>query len=108
MPAIAPVGAKQGKLLHAEPITQQMVQDKIRFWCVFTDMEREWATWQPTDPDSPGCIDASCILICGLIPESNQGAIAHAPLPRAPQPGQFGPGGPASGAAAGYGRRIGK
>ncbi|MFE0546545.1 terminase large subunit domain-containing protein [Streptomyces sp. NPDC058891] len=107
-PAIAPVRAKQGKLLRAEPIAQQMVQDKVRFRGVFTDMEREWATWQPTDPDSPGRIDASCILIYGLIPEANQGAIAHAPLPRAPQPGQFGRGGAAGGAAAAYGRRIGK
>ncbi len=86
MPAIAPVRAKQGKLLRAEPIAQQMVQDKVRFRGVFTDMEREWATWQPTDPDSPGRIDASCILVYGLIPEANQGAIAHAPLraPRSP------------------------
>ncbi|MFE6551715.1 hypothetical protein ACFVHS_25395 [Streptomyces sp. NPDC057746] len=108
MPAIAPVRAKQGKLLRAEPIAQQMVQDKVRFRGVFTDMEREWATWQPTDPDSPGRIDASCILIYGLIPEANQGAIAHAPLPKAPQLGQFGRGGPAGGAAAAYGRRIGR
>ncbi|MDQ0683599.1 phage terminase large subunit-like protein [Streptomyces achromogenes] len=59
MPAIAPVRAKQGKLLRAEPIAQQMVQDKVRFRGVFTDMEREWSTWQSSDPDSPGRIDAS-------------------------------------------------
>jgi phage terminase large subunit-like protein len=53
MPAIAPVRAKQGKLLRAEPLAQQMVQDKVRFRGVFTDLEREWATWQPTDPDNP-------------------------------------------------------
>lgn len=102
MPAIAPVRAKQGKLLRAEPIAQQMVQDKVRFRGVFTDMEREWSTWQSTDPDSPGRIDASCILVYGLIPEANAGAIVHAPLPQAPQPGSR-PGG----AASAYGRRIG-
>lgn len=103
MPAIAPVRAKQGKLLRAEPIAQQMVQDKVRFRGVFTDMEREWSTWQSSDPDSPGRIDASCILVYGLIPEANQGAIVHAPLPQAPQSG-----GRASSAASAYGRRIGK
>ncbi|MGW0770798.1 hypothetical protein [Streptomyces sp. NPDC002676] len=103
MPAIAPVRAKQGMLLRAEPIAQQMVQDKVRFRGVFTDMEREWSTWQSSGPDSPGRIDASCILVYGLIPEANQGAIVHAPLPTAPQPWRQ-PGGVASA----YGRRIGK
>ena len=108
MPAIQPVQAKQGKLLRAEPIAQQMVQDKVRFRGVFVDMEREWTTWHSTDPASPGRIDASCILVYGLIPEANQGAIVHPPLAQAPQPGQVGRAGPASGAAAAYGRRIGK
>lgn len=31
MPTIAPVRAKQCKLLPAEPIAQQIVQDKVRF-----------------------------------------------------------------------------
>ncbi|MFD8774492.1 terminase large subunit domain-containing protein [Streptomyces sp. NPDC059916] len=87
MPAIAPVRAKQGKLLRAEPVAQQMVQDKVRLRGVFTDLEREWSTWMPTDPDSPGRIDASTILVYGLIPEANKGAIVHAPLPQAPTPG---------------------
>ncbi|MFF4693275.1 hypothetical protein [Streptomyces sp. NPDC001307] len=103
------VRAKQGKPQRPEPIAQQMVQDKVRFRGVFTDLEREWATWQPTDPDSPGRIDASCILVYGLIPEADQGAIVHAPLPTAPQPSQFGRSGrPPGGAAQAYGRRIGK
>jgi hypothetical protein len=46
--------------------------------------------------------------VYGLIPEANQGAIVHAPLPIAPQPGQFGRGGAMSGPASAYGRRIGK
>ncbi|WP_329438456.1 hypothetical protein [Streptomyces canus] len=102
MPAVAPVRAKQGKLLRAEPIAQQIVQGKVRFRGLFPDMEREWATWQPTDPDSPCRIDAFCILVYGLIADANQGAIVHAPLPTAPRPG-----GRPGGAASAYGRRIG-
>ncbi|MGW8375404.1 hypothetical protein [Streptomyces sp. ODS28] len=40
----------------------------------------------PTDPDSPGRIDASTTLVYGLIPDANQGAVVHAPLPQTPQP----------------------
>jgi hypothetical protein len=94
------VRAKQGKLLRAEPIAQQMVQDKVRTRGVFTDLEREWTTWQSTDPDSPGRVDSSCVLIYGLIPEANEGAIVHPPLPQAPQPGQINRPGPANSAAA--------
>ncbi|MFF8293539.1 hypothetical protein ACF068_30620 [Streptomyces sp. NPDC016309] len=104
MPQIAPVRAKQGKLLRAEPVAQQMVQDRVRLRGVFTDVEREWATWMPSDPDSPGRIDASCILVYGLIPEANKGAIVHAPLPTAPTPdGRQAP--PSAGP---YGWRISK
>lgn len=108
MPMIDAVHAKQGKLLRAEPIAQQMVEDRVRLRGMMTDLENEWATWMPTDSDSPGRIDASCVLVYGLIPEVNQGAIVHAPLPASPQPGQFGRSGPAGGAASAYGRRIGK
>ncbi|MER5890316.1 hypothetical protein ABT160_41360 [Streptomyces sp. NPDC001941] len=105
MPLIDPVRAKQGKLLRAEPVAQLMIQDRIRLRGAFVDLENEWATWQPTDPDSPGRIDASCILAYGLIPEANRGAIVHAPLPTAP----VSSGGRQPPAAAGpYGRRIGK
>ncbi|MFD7480598.1 hypothetical protein ACFV8Z_53330 [Streptomyces sp. NPDC059837] len=107
-PGIDAVSAKQGKLLRAEPIAQQMVEDRVRLRGAFVDLENEWATWQPTDTDSPGRIDASCVLVYGLIPEVNQGAIVHAPLPTSPQPGQIGRAVPTSGAAAAYGRRIGK
>jgi hypothetical protein len=83
-----------------------MVEDRVRLRGAFVDLENEWAVWQPSDPDSPGRIDASCVLVYGLIPEVNQGAIVHAPLPTAPNPGQFGRGA-LSGPASAYGRRIG-
>ncbi len=67
-PLIRVVRAKQGKLLRAEPIAQQMILDRIRLRGVFPDLEREWATWQPTDPLSPGRIDASVYLAYGLLP----------------------------------------
>ncbi|MEV6565879.1 terminase large subunit domain-containing protein [Streptomyces kronopolitis] len=102
MPQIAPVRAKQGKLLRAEPVAQQMVQDKVRLRGVFTDLEREWSTWMSTDPDSPGRIDASTILVYGLIPDANKGAIVHAPLPQAPTTRQQ------PQAASAYERRIGR
>jgi phage terminase large subunit-like protein len=98
-PMVQTVRAKQGKLLRAEPVAPQMVQDKVGLRGVFTDLEHQWSHWMPTDPDSPGRIDASTILVYGLIPEADQGAIVHAPLPQAPKQG-------ASSAAA-YGRRIG-
>ncbi|MGW1989591.1 terminase large subunit domain-containing protein [Embleya sp. NPDC001921] len=104
MPAIAPVRAKQGKLLRAEPVAQQMVQDRVRLRGVFVDLEHEWSHWMPTDPDSPGRIDASTILVYGLIPEANKGAIVHSPLAQAPQVMGAAP----SSAATAYGRRIGR
>lgn len=99
MPSINAVRARQGKLLRAEPVAQQMVQDRVRLRGVFPDLEHEWSHWMPTDPDSPGRIDASVILVYGLIPEANKGAVVHSPLARSPQPG---------GAGSAYGRRIGR
>lgn len=37
-------------------------------------------------------IDASCVLIYGLIPETSQGVILDPPLPQAPQSGAIGSG----------------
>ncbi|MFG3274873.1 hypothetical protein [Streptomyces luteogriseus] len=85
MPGIDAVSTKQGKLLRAEPIAQQMVEDKVRLRGAFVDLEHEWATWQPTDADNPGLIDAFCVLVCGLIPEVNQGARSCTPRCRRPR-----------------------
>ncbi|MFD5117569.1 hypothetical protein ACFWNG_35590 [Streptomyces sp. NPDC058391] len=65
-------------------VEPQVVQDRVGLRGLFVDMEHEWSHWMSTDPDSPGRIDASCILVYGLIPEANKGAIVHAPLPQAP------------------------
>lgn len=73
-PLVKPVRAKQGKLLRAEPVAGQMIQDKIRTKGILIDLEREWAVWQPTDPDSPGRIDASVILTYGLLPMPSAGS----------------------------------
>ncbi len=67
-PMVKAVRAKQNKLLRAEPVAQQMLMDKIRLRGLFIDMERQWATWQPTDPLSPGNLDASVYLAYGLLP----------------------------------------
>ncbi|MFF3665443.1 hypothetical protein [Microtetraspora malaysiensis] len=104
-PMVKSVRAKQGKLLRAEPIAQQMILDRVRLRGLFTDLEREWATWMPTDPYSPGRIDASVYLVYGLIPVPGASAVIHAPRPQQPTSGGRRPGG--GDAAASYTRRIG-
>ncbi|MFC4060219.1 terminase large subunit domain-containing protein [Planomonospora corallina] len=91
-PLVRPVRAKVGKLLRAEPVAQQMIQDRVRLRGMFTDLEREWATWMPTDPMSPGRIDASVYLVYGLLPDAAAGAVVHAPTPDRPLPSGNGPG----------------
>ncbi|MFB9476887.1 hypothetical protein ACFFR3_45985 [Nonomuraea salmonea] len=67
MPKIEAVRAKQGKLLRAEPVAQQMMLGRVRLRGMLPDLEHEWATWMPTDPESPGRIDASVYLAYGLL-----------------------------------------
>jgi hypothetical protein len=79
-----PLRARVGKVLRAEPIAQQMSMDKVRLRGIFPDLEREWTTWQPTDPLSPGRIDASVILGYGLLPlpaAGTQTGQAQGPMP---------------------------
>jgi len=72
------VHAKQGKLLRAEPIAQQMILDRVRLRGLHVDLERQWATWQPTDPLSPGNLDASVYLAYGLLPIPSPGSTSMA------------------------------
>lgn len=67
-PRIVTVTARKNKLLRAEPIAQQWQEDRIRTAAYLPELEQEWATWQPDDPDSPGRIDASVHLAYALLP----------------------------------------
>ncbi|MFC4328330.1 terminase large subunit domain-containing protein [Streptomyces andamanensis] len=66
-PYVQLVHARTGKLLRAEPIAQQWLEDRIRTAAYLPEMEEEWATWQPDHTDSPGRIDASTYLAYGLL-----------------------------------------
>lgn len=67
-PMIKLATAKAGKMLRAEPVAQQWWDDRLRTATYLPELEREWMTWQPTDPDSPGRIDASVYLAWDLLP----------------------------------------
>lgn len=67
-PRITWVRAKRNKLLRADPIAQQIIEDRMRFAAVFTDLSKQWTTWQPSDPDSPGNLDACVYLGFELLP----------------------------------------
>lgn len=74
-PQVRLVTAKKGKLLRAEPIAQQIAEDRVRFGAYLPDVESEWATWRPTESDSPGRLDASCYLAYALLPVPGAGAV---------------------------------
>src|SRR6185436_1301857 len=78
-PLVRVVRARQGKLLRAEPIAQQMFMDRVRLVGYLLDLEHEWTTWQPSDPSSPGRIDASVYLAYGLLPIPSTGVQFAAP-----------------------------
>lgn len=67
-PRVIEVKAKKGKLLRAEPIAQQFVEDKARTANYLPDVEAEYVTWQPDSKVSPGRIDASVYLLYELLP----------------------------------------
>jgi hypothetical protein len=67
-PRVQLVHSKRGKLLRAEPIAQQLVEDRIRLAAPLLELEREWLTWRPDSPWSPGRIDASVHLAYALLP----------------------------------------
>lgn len=76
-PRIIEVHARKGKVLRAEPIAQQIVEDRIRTAKYLPDLESEWATWV-VGPDSPGRIDASTYLSYELLPLPNAGSVSNA------------------------------
>lgn len=62
-PLIKIAQARKGKLLRAEPIAQQWYDDRLRTSSYLPNLESEWVSWLPTDPESPGRIDASVYLV---------------------------------------------
>lgn len=67
-PRVTWVRAKRNKLLRADPIAQQVIEDRMRFGAHLPDLFKTWQTWQPTDPDSPGELDACVYLGYELLP----------------------------------------
>jgi hypothetical protein len=66
-PMIKMVHSRRGKMLRAEPVAQQIMEDRVRFSAYLPELEHEWATWV-VGGDSPGRIDASVHLAFALLP----------------------------------------
>lgn len=79
VPRVRTVHAKKGKLLRAEPIAQQISDDRMRLGAYLPLLVHEWEHWQSTDPDSPGRIDASVYLGYDLLPVPGSGAVISTP-----------------------------
>jgi hypothetical protein len=81
IPRVVAVRARRGKVLRAEPIAQQWVEDRVRTAAHLPELESEWASWRP-GPESPGRIDASVHLAYDLlpVPQSGQSSAAGAGL----------------------------
>lgn len=73
-PRITLVNARRNKLLRAEPIAQQVQEDRMRFGGFFSELTTQWTTWQPNDPQSPGALDACVYLGYALltVPGANE------------------------------------
>ena len=85
-PRVKGVHARKNKLLRAEPIAQQWLEDRIRTAAYLPETEEEWATWQPDHKDSPGRIDASVYLAYELLPMPPAGQGLVGPPPTGPMP----------------------
>lgn len=91
-PRIELVRARKGKRLRAEPVAQLLIEDRVRLVGFLDQVEAEWVSWQPTDSDSPGRIDASTYLTFALLGDGpaevatvNDGALPPLPtMPNAP------------------------
>lgn len=78
VPRVVTVHAKRGKQLRAEPIAQQWVQERCWTTALMPELESQWATWQPTDTQSPGALDASVYLAFSLLPIPTSGSSSMA------------------------------
>lgn len=91
-PMITSVHAKRGKLLRAEPVAQQWMEDRIRTGALLLDLEGEWCGWQPDDPESPGRLDASVYLAYELLVVPGSGSVISNPARLPPTMGMPGRG----------------
>lgn len=81
MPLLVPEKAKKGKHLRAEPVAQLLTVDKIRLAAPMPELESEWVTWVPTDPLSPGRIDAMVYLAYRMLrPRRSRNSAGHSGL----------------------------
>ena len=74
-PHIQPVTGKRGKWLRAEPVAQQLSEDRIRLAAPLPRLEAEWCTWAPASPESPGRIDASVYMAYLLLAVPGSAAV---------------------------------
>ena len=78
-PTVAPSNAKVGKKLRAEPVAQQVSNDRIRTCVPLPELEDEWATWSEEFDYSPGRIDASVHLALQMLPIPGAEALVSSP-----------------------------
>lgn len=78
-PQVKTVRAKKGKVLRAEPIAQQISDDRYRLGAQLPALVHEWETWQSTSTESPGRIDASVYLAYALLPVPGAQAVVSSP-----------------------------
>lgn len=78
VPRIVEVTAKRGKMLRAEPIAQQWVENRCVTAAYLPDLESEWATYMPGTTESPGRIDASVYLALEVLPMPSSGSASNA------------------------------
>jgi hypothetical protein len=78
-PRVVSVRARKGKLLRAEPIAQQFVEDRARLGAYLPELEEEWCSWMPDSAESPGRLDASVYLLYDLLPVPGTGVVVGSP-----------------------------
>jgi len=85
-PRIVQVSARKNKRLRAEPIAQQIVEDRVRIVGKLAELVGQWCTWMPTDSFSPGRLDTSVYLTLALLGKepTDIGTVTPAPDPVAP------------------------
>ncbi|MER6610228.1 terminase family protein [Streptomyces sp. NPDC000927] len=66
-PAVSTVRALRGKILRAEPIAQEMAMGRVKIVKGLDQLAKEWASYRPGSPDSPGRLDASVYAAVNLL-----------------------------------------